>query len=67
MPEHQHNWKFYGFILQVVLALVWVALCWPGMTHWRESVPFVVFMSLYTIILEHVNAAYNAWLAWRKR
>lgn len=36
-------------------ALVWVGLCWPGMTTWRNSVPFVVFVSLYAIVVTHVG------------
>lgn len=34
-------------------SLTWLALLVPGMTIWRMSVPFVVFMSLYAIILSH--------------
>lgn len=35
-------------------ALIWIALCVPGMTVWRDSVPFVVFISLYAIVLSHL-------------
>jgi len=33
--------------------IVWMCLLVPGMTVWRNSVPFVVFISLYAIILSH--------------
>ncbi|HYJ33762.1 MAG TPA: hypothetical protein VE326_11130 [Candidatus Binatia bacterium] len=41
-------------------ALIWTGLCWPGLTTWRNSVPFVVFISLYAIVLSHVVGAVAA-------
>lgn len=43
--------------VHVTGALIWTALCWPGLTIWRNSVPFVVFISLYALILSHVVGA----------
>lgn len=40
--------------------VVWVALSVPGMTVWRQSVPFVVFISLYALVLSHVVGAVAA-------
>jgi hypothetical protein len=51
--------KFW-LVFHCVGALVWVGLCWPGMTTWRSSVPFVVFISLYAIVLSHVVGAVAA-------
>ncbi len=34
--------------------VVWMGLCLPGLTIWRQSVPFVVFISLYAIVLSHL-------------
>jgi apolipoprotein N-acyltransferase len=45
--------------------LVWVGLSVPGMTVWRQSVPFLVMVSLYAIILSHAVGAVSA-LAARK-
>ena len=46
--------------VHVVGAVVWIGLCWPGMTVWRNSVPFVVLVSLYAIVLSHVVGAVAA-------
>lgn len=37
-------------------ALVWLALVVPTVLWWRESVPWLVFMSIYTIIIDHAGA-----------
>ncbi len=34
--------------------VVWTVLFIPGMTVWRDSVAFVVFVSLYAIVLSHI-------------
>lgn len=39
---------------------VWLCLAYPGLTSWRNSVPFVVFISLYAIVLSHVVGAVAA-------
>lgn len=41
-------------------AVVWAALSWPGMTVWRNSIAFVVFVSLYALVLSHVVGAVAA-------
>lgn len=41
-------------------AVVWAALSVPGMTVWRQSVPFLVFVSLYALMLSHVVGAVAA-------
>jgi hypothetical protein len=46
--------------LHSIGAVVWIVLCVPGMTVWRNSVPFVVFISLYAIVLSHVVGAVAA-------
>jgi hypothetical protein len=45
--------------------LVWVGLAVPGMTVWRQSVPFLVFISIYALVLSHTVGAVSA-LAARK-
>jgi apolipoprotein N-acyltransferase len=35
-------------------AVIWIGLSWPGMTVWRNSITFVVMVSLYAIVLSHV-------------
>jgi hypothetical protein len=45
--------------------LVWAGLAVPGMTVWRQSVPFLVFISIYAIVLSHAVGAVSA-LAARK-
>jgi hypothetical protein len=46
--------------VHAVGAVVWVGLSVPGMTVWRGSVPFVVFISLYAIVLSHMVGAVAA-------
>lgn len=41
-------------------AVIWVGLSIPGLTTWRDSVPFLVFVSLYAIVLTHVVGAVAA-------
>lgn len=45
--------------------VIWTALCWPGLTSWRNSIEFVVFMSLYNVVLTHLVGWVSA-LAARK-
>lgn len=33
--------------------VAWLLLVVPSMTIWRDSVPWVVFMSIYAIVLSH--------------
>lgn len=46
--------------LHICGAAVWVGLAVPGMTVWRSSISFVVFISLYAIVLSHVVGAVAA-------
>ncbi len=48
------------FWVHAIGAVVWAGLCIPGMTAWRSSVPFLVFVSLYAIVLEHAVGAVAA-------
>jgi hypothetical protein len=45
--------------LHATLTLAWVALLVPGLLFWQESVPFLVFASIYANIAGHW-AAYEA-------
>lgn len=63
MPSRLHRVLTGGRLwlwVHMVGALVWAGLCWPGMTIWRDSVPFVVFISLYAIVLSHVVGVVSA-------
>lgn len=46
-----HLRKFHG-----IATLVWAALVVPTILWWRESVPWLVFMSIYTVIVDHAGA-----------
>ena len=48
------------FWTHIVGAAVWLGLSVPGMTTWRDSVPFLVLVSLYTIVLSHIVGAVAA-------
>lgn len=35
--------------------VVWAALFVPGMTTWREAIPFVIFCSIYANLVGHLS------------
>lgn len=39
---------------------LWIGLSVPGMTVWRGSLAFIVFVSLYAIVLSHAVGAVAA-------
>lgn len=56
------GWAWRGFITpraQLVFhaagTLVWLALAVPGMTTWRQAVPFVVACSIYANVVGHLS------------
>lgn len=46
--------------IHIVGAVLWVGLSVPGLTVWRNSISFVVFVSLYAIVLSHLVGAVAA-------
>jgi hypothetical protein len=40
--------------------MFWLALCVPGLLWWKESVPFVVFASLWANVVGHASSAQAA-------
>lgn len=42
--------------IHAISALLWLALCVPGIIWWRASVPFVVFASLWANVATHASA-----------
>lgn len=53
------------FWFNAALAIVWAALFLPGLISWRESVPFLVFVSIYANFVGHISAMASA-MAGRK-
>lgn len=43
--------------VQMILTLVWASLFVPALLWWKESVPFLVFVSVYANFVGH-------WAAW---
>jgi uncharacterized membrane protein len=43
--------------VQLILTLVWALLFAPALLWWKESVPFLVFVSVYANFVGH-------WAAW---
>lgn len=50
----------FQFRLNLALCLVWAALFLPGLISWRESVPFLVFVSIYANFVGHLSAVAGA-------
>lgn len=46
-----------GSKVQLILTLVWAVLFIPALLWWKESVPFLVFVSVYANFVGH-------WAAW---
>ena len=41
--------------LNAALAGIWFCLFVPGLASWRESVPFLVFVSIYANFVGHLS------------
>lgn len=50
----------FQFRMNMALAGVWAALFLPGLISWRESVPFLVFVSIYANFVGHLSGAAGA-------
>lgn len=50
----------FQFKLNVTLAAVWAALFLPGLLSWRDSVPFLVFCSIYANFVGHLSGIAGA-------
>lgn len=37
-------------VIHSVLLVAWTALAWPTLTVWKQSIPWLQFMSVFTII-----------------
>lgn len=48
------------FVLNVALMIGWAALFVPGLLWWRESVPFLVFVSIYANFVGHLSGVAGA-------
>lgn len=46
----------FQFRLNVAMCVVWAALFLPGLLSWRDSVPFLVFVSIYANFVGHLSA-----------
>lgn len=53
------------FVINAVLTVVWAALFIPGLISWRDSVPFLVFVSIYANFVGHLSGMASA-MAGRK-
>lgn len=45
----------FQLLFHAVGTLIWAALFVPGMTSWRDAVPFVVFCSIYANLVGHLS------------
>lgn len=50
----------FQFRLNIALCCAWAALFVPGLLSWRESVPFLVFVSIYANFVGHLSAVAGA-------
>lgn len=48
------------FRLNVALCALWGVLFVPGLLWWRESVPFLVFVSIYANFVGHLSGIAGA-------
>jgi hypothetical protein len=50
----------FQFRMNLVLTVVWALMIIPGLISWRESVPFLVFVSIYANLCGHLSAVAGA-------
>ncbi len=50
----------FQFRLNITLTAVWAVLFIPGLISWRESVPFLVFCSIYANFVGHLSGVAGA-------
>lgn len=50
----------FQFRMNMVMAGVWALLFFPGLISWRESVPFLVFVSIYANFVGHLSGVAGA-------
>ena len=46
---------WFWLILHAIGFVVFAALLYPSMTAWKDSVPFLVFISMYAILVAHLD------------
>lgn len=56
----------YIFLFHLISAIIWAALAYPSVTSWKDSVPWLVGMSLYANFVNHVTGATLAWIEYKK-
>lgn len=49
--------------LHAFLTIAWLILCVPALLWWKNSVPFLVFISMYAIVVSHWDAYQTAKVA----
>ena len=50
----------FQFRLNITMTVVWAALFIPGLISWSESVPFLVFCSIYANFVGHLSGVAGA-------
>jgi hypothetical protein len=50
------GWQY----IHLTSAYIWLVLCIPGLLWWKESVPFLVFASLWANVVGHFSSAQAA-------
>lgn len=51
MSRSQLFRRFHG-----AATIFWIVMVIPTILYWKESVTYLVFLSIYTVILDHVGA-----------
>jgi hypothetical protein len=46
----------FGERFHLLLGLLWVAMIPPTIFLWKDSVPYLVFISVYAVIVGHISA-----------
>ncbi len=59
MPDFLSSAKFWQRV-HIASAFLWLTLCVPGLLWWRDSVPFLVFASLWANVVGHIASAQAA-------
>ncbi len=60
MPTVDWRKLSLGEWLHIALVLFWVLLIPPTLLYWKDSVPYLVFINVYSIIVGHIAAFQGA-------
>lgn len=60
LPHMDWQKVSFGEYLHISLVILWVILIPPTLLWWKDSIPYLVFINVYSIIVGHIAAFQGA-------